>query len=153
MLYETSLIFDCNTPYNFRLVELRESSQVMVETTSHSAGRTIPDLKHLLSSWRQRTPNSFEPISVWEDLFLWRFQIFDAITTNFNFSEPGTLATLHDRPWACISLGRTARRQGLKEVHVYQSIVRILSFQFNKAFFSLTLMCAPFAYPRYQCYH
>jgi len=99
-----------------RLVELRESSQVMVETSSHSSGRTIPDLKNLLSSWRHRVPNSFEPISVWEDLFLWRQQIFDAVTSNFSWSEPGTLATLHDRPWTCISLCRTARKHGLKEV-------------------------------------
>ena len=37
-----------------RLVELRETSQIMVETSSHAARRTIPDLKLLLGSWRNR---------------------------------------------------------------------------------------------------
>jgi transformation/transcription domain-associated protein len=31
-----------------RLVELRESGQIMVETSNHSSGRTLPDLKNLL---------------------------------------------------------------------------------------------------------
>lgn len=31
-----------------RLVEIRESGQIMVETSSHSTGRTLPDLKNLL---------------------------------------------------------------------------------------------------------
>ena len=31
-----------------RLVEIRESGQIMVETSNHSTGRTLPDLKNLL---------------------------------------------------------------------------------------------------------
>jgi len=103
-----------------RLVELRETSQIMVETSSHSARRTIPDLKLLLSSWRHRLPNSFERVSEWNDIFLWRFQIFDAIASNFSWTnDQNTIATLHDRPFACISLGRAARKQGLKEVAAF----------------------------------
>ncbi len=90
------------------------------------------------SSWRHRVPNPFEPISVWEDLFLWRLQIFDAITSNFSWSEPGTLATLHDRPWTCISLSRTARKQGLKEA-------RQQNFFFNLKPCSRWLSCSPWS--------
>lgn len=99
-----------------RLGELRESGQIILETSSHAARRTIPDLKTLLSSWRHRIPNSFEPVSVWEDLFSWRFHVFDAITSKFDWAEASSLATLHDRPFAAISLGRSARKQGLQEV-------------------------------------
>jgi hypothetical protein len=31
-----------------RLVEIRESGQIMVETNKHSNGKTLPDLKNLL---------------------------------------------------------------------------------------------------------
>jgi hypothetical protein len=31
-----------------RLVEIRESGQIMVETNNHSTGKTLPDLKNLL---------------------------------------------------------------------------------------------------------
>jgi transformation/transcription domain-associated protein len=103
-----------------RLVELRESSQIAMETSSHSARRTIPDLKLLLNSWRHRLPNSFERVSQWNDIFLWRLQIFDAIARNFSWTnDQNAIATLHDRPFVCISLGRTSRKQGLKEVATY----------------------------------
>jgi hypothetical protein len=103
-----------------RLVELRESSQIAMETSSHSARRTIPDLKLLLSSWRHRLLNSFERVSHWNDILLWRLQIFDAIARNFSWTnDQNAIAALHDRPFVCLSLGRTSRKQGLKEVASY----------------------------------
>ena len=33
------------------LVELRESGQIMVEVSSHTRNRTVPDLKNLLATW------------------------------------------------------------------------------------------------------
>lgn len=102
-----------------RMLELRETGQILVEASGHSARRTIPDLKLVLNSWRQRLPNSFERVSEWDDIFLWRFQIFDAIASHFSWADPNTISNLHDRPFACISLGRAARKQGLKEVAAF----------------------------------
>ena len=102
-----------------RLVELRESSQLLVETNGHLSRQSVPDLKTLLTAWKHRSPNLFEPISEWEDLFLWRSNIFDSITSNFGWVEANTLATLHDRPHCCISLSRAARKQDLKEVSTF----------------------------------
>jgi len=106
-----------------RLVELRESGQIMVETSTHSRGRTLPDLKNLLSAWRHRLPNDFDSITAWEDIFLWRSHMFSAISTNFSWSEPATLATLHDRPWTAIRMAQTARKQGLREVGNFWQIL------------------------------
>jgi hypothetical protein len=103
-----------------RLVELRESSQIMVETSSHSARRAIPDLKLLLSAWRHRLPNSFERVSEWNDIFLWRLNVFDDIVSKFAWTnDPNTIATLHDRPFACLLQGRVARKQGLNDVSAF----------------------------------
>ena len=51
------------------------------------------------SAWRHRLPNDEENLTVWDEIFTWRAHMFNAITTNFRWSEPSTLATLHDRPW------------------------------------------------------
>jgi transformation/transcription domain-associated protein len=119
-----------------RLVELRESGQIMVETSNHSKRRTLPDLKNLLryvrirntfcpflsltfveySAWRHRLPNDFESLLKWEDIFLWRTHMFNAITSNFQWSEAEALTALHDRPWTAIRMAKTARKHGLRDV-------------------------------------
>ena len=101
-----------------RLVELKESSQIMTESTSHSSRRSIPDFKTVLSSWRHRNPNVFEPMSVWEDLYSWRLYVFDTVAKLFSWTESSTLATLHDRPIALITMGRIARKQDMKELSI-----------------------------------
>lgn len=99
-----------------RLVEIRESGQIMVETSNHSTGRTLPDLKNLLSAWRHRLPNDWEKLSMWDEVFAWRAHMFSAITSNFHWCEPDTLATQHDRPWTALRMAKTARKQGLRDV-------------------------------------
>ena len=99
-----------------RLVEIRESGQIMVETSNHSNGRTLPDLKNLLNAWRHRLPNDWERLSSWDDVFAWRAHMFTAITSNFQWSEPNSLAALHDRPWTVIRMAKTARKQGMRDV-------------------------------------
>lgn len=102
-----------------RLVELRESSQLMVETNAHLSRQTTPDVKSLLTAWKHRSPNLFDPISEWEDLLIWRTNMFDTISSNFASVDANTLATLHDRPHCCIALSRVARKQNLTEVSTY----------------------------------
>lgn len=99
-----------------RLVEIRESGQIMVETASHSNGRTLPDLKNLLSAWRHRLPNDWEPITLWDEIFAWRAQMFRTITKNFHWADPSLLSTLHDAPWSSVRMAKTARKQGLRDV-------------------------------------
>jgi len=99
-----------------RLVELRESGQIMVEVSTHNRNKTHPNLKNILSTWRDRLPNKWDPLNVFDDLFTWRGHMFAAITSNFSWIEPRTLATLHDRPWTAIRLSKIARKQNVKEV-------------------------------------
>lgn len=53
-----------------RLVELRESGQMMSETSAHASKMVMsPEgFKTLLNTWRDRLPNAYESFSVWEDL-------------------------------------------------------------------------------------
>ena len=100
-----------------RLVEIRESGQIMLETSNHANGRTLPDLKNLLSAWRHRLPNDYESMILWDEIFTWRAHMFSAITQKFqSVCEPNTLATLHDKPWISIRMAKAARKQGLRDV-------------------------------------
>eukprot|EP00588_Corethron_pennatum_P036377 CAMPEP_0194347888 /NCGR_PEP_ID=MMETSP0171-20130528/106235_1 /TAXON_ID=218684 /ORGANISM="Corethron pennatum, Strain L29A3" /LENGTH=1477 /DNA_ID=CAMNT_0039115183 /DNA_START=5071 /DNA_END=9504 /DNA_ORIENTATION=- len=101
-----------------RLVELRESGHIMVEMNTHSNNRTYPDLKNILSAWRDRLPNMWENLIVWEDLFVWRSHIFDAISSNFHWGESNAVAALHDRPWTSIRMARISRKQGVMDVSI-----------------------------------
>ena len=104
-----------------RLVELRESGQIMVETSHHSRNQTTPDLKNLLKAWRHRLPNDHDPITTWDEIFIWRNHMFSAIHTNFSWLDPESLATLHDKPWTAIRATEIARKQNRKEVSKDQS--------------------------------
>jgi len=99
-----------------RLVELRESGQIMVEVSNHNRNKTYPDLKNILATWRERLPNKWDGLNVFDDLFTWRGHMFAAVTSNFSWIEPRSLATLHDRPWTAIRLSKIARKQNVKDV-------------------------------------
>ena len=99
-----------------RLVELRESGQIMVETSHHSSNQTTPDLKNLLKAWRHRLPNEHDPLATWDEIFIWRNHMFSAIHTNFSWLDPESLATLHDKPWTAIRATEIARKQNRTEV-------------------------------------
>lgn len=99
-----------------RLVELQESSQILIEAASHSKNQTLPDLKNILSAWRERVPNDYDTIVVWDDLFTWRSHVFSAILSNFQWSDNRFLAALHDRPWTSIQIARVARKQAKRNV-------------------------------------
>lgn len=99
-----------------RLIELSESGRILSETTDHAKNRTIPDMKKYLMKWKERVPNKFESLRVWENLFLWRNHMFEAIISNFKWCDPGTLATLHDRPWTFIQMARVARKQNMPDI-------------------------------------
>ena len=49
-------------------------------------------------------------------MFQCRFKLFDSIATDFSWTNASTIASLHDSPFTCISIGRTARKHGLKDV-------------------------------------
>ena len=70
----SSLLQQCQ-----RLLELRESARIIEQASNHAARRSTPDMKVLLDSWRNRLPNSFEKVSQYNEIFLWRHQVFDAV--------------------------------------------------------------------------
>jgi transformation/transcription domain-associated protein len=80
------------------------------------------DLKDILETWRLRTPNEWDELTIWMDLLQWRNHMYNTVINAFKgFSE--TNPQLHqlgfrDKAWSVNKLAYVARRQGLYEVCV-----------------------------------
>lgn len=80
------------------------------------------DLKDILETWRLRTPNEWDELTIWMDLLQWRNHMYNIVINAFKgFSE--TNPQLHqlgfrDKAWSVNKLAYVARRQGLCEVCV-----------------------------------
>lgn len=103
-----------------RLIEIRESGQLISDISSHASARTIPESpKTLMNVWRNRLPCDYDSVTWWDDIFQWRNHLFHIISNNFSWAEQATLATLHDRPWTAIRIARLARKHGIKDVALF----------------------------------
>ncbi|KAG6555625.1 hypothetical protein Mapa_002860 [Marchantia paleacea] len=120
-----------------QLVELQESARVLLEIANgnkqqqpgpsqiaqvQGPGGAYVDLKDILETWRLRTPNEWDELTVWNDLLLWRNHMYNTVITAFtNLSD--TNPQLHqlgfrDKAWSVNKLASVARKQGLYEVCV-----------------------------------
>ncbi|KAK9039755.1 hypothetical protein V6N11_014947 [Hibiscus sabdariffa] len=115
-----------------QLVEVQESARILVDIangnklTGNSVvgvhGNLYADLKDILETWRLRTPNEWDNMSIWYDLLQWRNEMYNAVIDAFKeFST--TNPQLHhlgyrDKAWNVNKLARVARKQGLYDVCV-----------------------------------
>ncbi|KAK4791103.1 hypothetical protein SAY86_031516 [Trapa natans] len=116
-----------------QLVEAQESVRILVDISNgnnHQSGNSTvgvhgnlySDLKDILDTWRLRTPNEWDNMSVWYDLLQWRNEIYNVVLDAFK--DFGTTnPPLHhlgcrDKAWNVIKLAHIARKQGLYDVCV-----------------------------------
>ncbi|TDH64928.1 uncharacterized protein CCR75_008854 [Bremia lactucae] len=100
-----------------KFVEVNESIQMMQDLKSASAQHAaLPNLKPSINTWRERLPNKWEPILLWDDILTWRSHMFQVVKTTFAWSDAQVLACMHDSPWSVIKLAHTARKQRLPDV-------------------------------------
>ncbi|KAF5735955.1 Phosphatidylinositol 3- and 4-kinase family protein with FAT domain isoform 1 [Tripterygium wilfordii] len=115
-----------------QLVEVQESARILVDISNGNKlsgnaavgvnGNLYADLKDILETWRLRTPNKWDNMSVWYDLLQWRNEMYNAVIDAFkDFSN--TNAQLHhlgyrDKAWNVNKLAHIARKQGLYDVCV-----------------------------------
>ncbi|CAL2274022.1 unnamed protein product [Prunus armeniaca] len=115
-----------------QLVEVQESSRILVDIANGNKlsgnsivgvhGNLYADLKDILETWRLRTPNEWDNMSVWYDLLQWRNEMYNAVidafkdftTTNNNLHHLG----YRDKAWNVNKLARVGRKQGLYDVCV-----------------------------------
>lgn len=99
-----------------KFVEVKESIQMMTDIKHASQIHTLPNLKPSINTWRERLPNKWEPILLWDDILTWRSHMFHVVKTTFSWSDAQMLACMHDSPWSVIKLAHTARKQHLPDV-------------------------------------
>ncbi|CAO3681372.1 unnamed protein product [Umbelopsis ramanniana] len=67
-------------------IELQEASQIfnsLMTTTAQNLDTRSAELKSILTTWRERLPNTWDDINVWSDLVAWRQHIFSAINRTY----------------------------------------------------------------------
>ncbi|KAJ7953120.1 Transformation/transcription domain-associated protein [Quillaja saponaria] len=115
-----------------QIVEVQESARILVDISNGNKlsgnsvvgvhGSLYADLKDILETWRLRTPNEWDNMSVWYDLLQWRNEIYNAVIDAFK--DFGTTnPQLHhlgyrDKAWNVNRLAHIARKQGLYDVCV-----------------------------------
>lgn len=118
-----------------QLVEVQESARIIVDIANgnkisgnpvvggvHSGGGAYADLKDILETWRLRTPNEWDNLSVWYDLLQWRNEMYNSVIDAFK-DFGSTNSQLHhlgyrDKAWNVNKLAHIARKQGLYDVCV-----------------------------------
>ncbi|KAL8143397.1 hypothetical protein V2J09_016429 [Rumex salicifolius] len=115
-----------------QLVEVQESARILVDIANGSKhignpsvgghGGIYADLKDILETWRLRTPNEWDNMTVWYDLLQWRNEIYNSVIDAFK-EFGSTNPPLHhlgfrDKAWNVNRLAHVARKQGLYEVCV-----------------------------------
>ncbi|PKA60897.1 Serine/threonine-protein kinase ATR [Apostasia shenzhenica] len=115
-----------------QLVEVQESARILLEISngnkqasgnSGSGGHSgYAELKDILETWRLRTPNEWDNMTVWYDLLQWRNEMYNAIIDAFK-EFASTNQQLHhlgyrDKAWNVNKLAHIARKQGLYDVCV-----------------------------------
>ncbi|KAJ0977282.1 hypothetical protein J5N97_012756 [Dioscorea zingiberensis] len=114
-----------------QLVEVQESARILMDiangnkqTSGNSAAvqNVYVELKDILETWRLRTPNEWDNLSVWYDLFQWRNEMYNVVIDAFK-DYASTSPQLHhlgyrDKAWNVNKLAHIARKQGLHDVCV-----------------------------------
>ncbi|KNA06133.1 hypothetical protein SOVF_183880 [Spinacia oleracea] len=115
-----------------QLVEVQESARILVDIANGNKHAGIPvgganagiyaDLKDILETWRSRTPNEWDTMTVWYDLLQWRNEIYNAVIDAFK-DFGSTNPQLHhlgyrDKAWNVNKLAHISRKHGLYDVCV-----------------------------------
>jgi len=115
-----------------QLVEVQDSARILLDIsngnnqTSGNSGASIhngyAELKDILETWRLRTPNEWDNLSVWYDLLQWRNEMYNAVIDAFK-DHALTNPQLHhlgyqDKAWNVNKLAHIAHKQCLNDVCV-----------------------------------
>jgi len=103
-----------------QLVELQESTRVLLElgmVQQQQQHHTYSELKDILETWRLRTPNFWDSLGQWHDLFQWRNHIHNIVISAFKTfqDQPHHMHQIgyRDKAWSINKLASIARKQNL----------------------------------------
>eukprot|EP00884_Botryococcus_braunii_P021980 jgi/Botrbrau1/8466/Bobra.0237s0083.1 len=110
-----------------QLVELSESTRIVLDLSSGRSDPQHNELKELLETWRLRTPNPWDPFATWSSIIVWRCNIYNNVIQTFKTQELGPM--LHnlgyrEKAWSVNRLGKVALRLGCPDtcIHLIQTM-------------------------------
>jgi transformation/transcription domain-associated protein len=139
-------------------VELQEASQIfnsLMTTTAQNLDTRSADLKSILTTWRERLPNTWDDINVWSDLVAWRQHIFSAINrtylplipllqqpaggTNTGNANSYAYRGYHETAWIINRFAHVARKHQLYDVCInyLTKIYTLPNIEIQEAFLKL----------------
>lgn len=105
-----------------QLIELKESSRILMDlaAANQRPDYTYGDLKDIMDTWRLRTPNEWDSMVHWQDVLVWRNQIYNVVISAFQrLSE--VAPQLHqlgyrDKAWSVNKLAYVAYKHSCPDV-------------------------------------
>ncbi|KAK4670085.1 transcription-associated protein 1 [Podospora pseudopauciseta] len=138
---------------NFQqLVELHDASIIctsLANTTQQNLDVKSGELKLLLTTWRDRLPNTWDDIVAWHDLVTWRQHIFGLINNTYLQLVPAqgqnaggasyAYRGYHETAWIINRFAHVARKHALPDVCVTQltRIYTLPNIEIQEAFLKL----------------
>lgn len=137
-------------------VEFMEGSQIygsLLTTTSQNLDNKSQELKRILTAWRERLPNIWDDINLWNDLMTWRQHAFGVINKVFmpllptlqqqpngnNNAHSFAYRGYHEIASVINRFAHVARKHNIPEVCVSQltKIYKLPNIEIQEAFFKL----------------
>ena len=136
-------------------VEFMEASQVyssLVSTNAQNLDVKSQELKRVLQVWRERLPNVWDDINIWNDLVTWRqhaFQVINKVYMPFipilqqNNSDGNANSYayrgFHEIAWVINRFAHVARKHNMPEVCISQltKIYQLPNIEIQEAFLKL----------------
>lgn len=135
-------------------VEFTEATQVyrsLTSTTAENLDAKSQDLKRVLQAWRERLPNVWDDINIWNDLVTWRKHAFDVINkvyiplipaiqqTNNNNNNSYAFRGYHEIAWVINRFAHVARKHNMPDVCINQltKIYTLPNIEIQEAFLKL----------------
>lgn len=138
---------------NFQqLVELNDASVIcasLASTTAANLDQKAPELKLLLSTWRDRLPNFWDDINTWQDLVTWRRHVFQLVNSKYLSLIPQGQSNAsgnsfafrgyHETAWTINQFAHVARKHNMPEVCINQlsTIYTLPNIEIQEAFLKL----------------
>ena len=127
-----------------KLVELKESTQILEEVNAQNVGLSVSEVKNILLAWRERVPNKWEDILIWGDILFWRQFIFTKINAAYQSlpKSPNTAIPFigfHETAWSINKFSHIARKHGLIDVCINSlaKIYNLPNIEIQDAFIKL----------------
>ena len=134
-------------------VEFMEATQVyrsLSSTTAENLDMKSQDLKRVLQAWRERMPNTWDDINIWNDLVTWRKHSFEVINKVYipliptiqqtnNNNNSYAFRGYHEIAWVINRFAHVARKHNMPDVCINQltKIYTLPNIEIQEAFLKL----------------